>query len=410
MFIELHIIQSFPPTNLNRDDMNQPKDCEFGGVRRARISSQCLKRAIRTNPVFAATVQPDKPDEVISYRTRYLTRALRKALGEVSKPKNEIETITRAIAAAYTSKKNEMDRDDPDRTKVAVYLSYADVKWLVEEQMLPQWESLLTAPGEETAKTQENKDAKTRKSKKSRKAKDKSPLDKLVDGLIERTKNRAGAPDIALFGRMLADRPETNVDAACQVVHAISTHAVKMDTDFFTAVEELARPDETGAAMMDIAGFNCACFYRYARLDWEQLKKNLEGDTDLARRTVEAFLRASEAATPTGKKNSHDNNSRPVFMMTVARETRSPGWSLVNAFEKPVQAWGGSGLVEPSVLALDQYWNDLCQFYDKQTVKATAVALHPTFKPEGLSEALRSTIKSTLDTWVQAMLDALPQE
>jgi CRISPR system Cascade subunit CasC len=240
-------------------------------------------------------------------------------------------------------------------------------------------------------------------------------LDKLVDGLIERTKNRAGAPDIALFGRMLADRPETNIDAACQVAHAISTHAIKMDTDFFTAVEELLEPDETGAAMMDIAGFNCACFYRYARLDWEQLTKNLAGDTDLARRTAEAFLRASEAAMPTGKKSSHDNYTRPVFMLAVVRKEHSAGWSLVNAFEKPVRTWGGLGLVEPSVLALDHYWNDLCRFYGTQTVKAVAVALHPTFKPKELSETLQSAIKpgsadkSGMDTWVEAILDELQE-
>jgi CRISPR system Cascade subunit CasC len=407
MFIELHIIQSFPPTNLNRDDMNQPKDTDFGGVRRARVSSQCLKRAIRKAPVFAATTQVP-----LSARSRFISRALIEGFGQ-GKPQAEAQLVADLFAEAYSLNKMEGKAGQEKHTAIALYLSPAEIQWAVTE-LTKQWDVILAthAASEEEKKKKKDEGAEDKKAKKGKKEKPpETPWLNIANELAKQTKGRTtSAPDIALFGRMLADRPDTNVDAACQVVHAISTHIVKMDADFFTAVDELLRPDETGAAMMDIAGFNSACFYRYARLDLDQLVKNLKGDADLARRTVEAFMRASEAATPTGKKNSHDNFCRPAFMFAVARKTDSGGWSLANAFEKPVQVWGGSGLIEPSVRALDQYWNDLCQFYGEQTVIDKAVALQPALiKPDELSGSLRSAFKTSLDAWVQTMLDAIKE-
>jgi CRISPR system Cascade subunit CasC len=237
----------------------------------------------------------------------------------------------------------------------------------------------------------------------------KSPLKSIVDTWAKKTKERTSAPDIALFGRMLADKPITNIDAACQVAHAFSTHEVrKMDDDFFSAVEDLRRPedgDEAGAAMIGNLYFTSACFYRYARLDWTQLKKNL-GDDDLARKTVRAFLLASEAATPTGMGNSHDNNSRPAFMLAVARVERSASWSLANAFEKPVSP-SSSGFIEPSIEQLDKFWNGYRQFYGDDTVKAVAVAMHPALSAN-LSDDTRAALKPSLAQWVEAILDALP--
>jgi len=115
-----------------------------------------------------------------------------------------------------------------------------------------------------------------------------SPLTPIVDEFIKETKGRTSAPDIALFGRMLADRPTTNVDAACQVAHAISTHAVsRNDIDYFTAVDDLQPKEETGAGFLNVAYFNSACYYRYARIDFELLKKNLAGaDDNLPRNTI----------------------------------------------------------------------------------------------------------------------------
>ncbi|NLF15091.1 MAG: hypothetical protein GX597_25145, partial [Anaerolineaceae bacterium] len=189
MFIEMHMIQSFSPANLNRDDTNNPKDCEFGGARRARISSQCLKRSIRKCPIFTATTEVQD-----SVRTRYLTRELSKQLLSMGKPEGEVKSISQAIAAAYTSKKNEMDADDPERTKVAVYLSRGDLDWL-KSSMSVRWDELIEGLGAASESTDESKAGKSKK----RKTTGSAALDDLVQDLIQRTATRAGAPDIAMF-------------------------------------------------------------------------------------------------------------------------------------------------------------------------------------------------------------------
>jgi CRISPR system Cascade subunit CasC len=226
---------------------------------------------------------------------------------------------------------------------------------------------------------------------------------KIVTDIAGNTKKRATAPDIALFGRMLADRPETNVDAACQVAHAISTHRVSMDIDFFTAVDDLQPGGETGAGMMGVTGFNSATFYRYARLDWDQLVKNLYGQTDTARQGVEGFLRAAVDAIPTGKQNSFAAHNPPSFLLGVARP-RGMGWSLANAFERPVSG-GMSGLVGPSVEALDAYWGRLAQVYGFEG-SAAALALDETIQ----LEALADYVVADFSTWIDTLMAALPQE
>lgn len=387
MFVEVHLIQNFVPSNLNRDDLGNPKECEFGGVRRARISSQCLKRAIRTAEVFKATTQVEE-----SIRTRYLTRKIVKGLASADREPEDVTRIARAVAAAYSSKKKQMDSSDPNRTKIALYLSAADVDWLTK-QLVQQWEAVSAVPVEEP-----------------------EDLDKIVDGLIERTTAHTDAPDIALFGRMLADRPETNVDAACQVAHAISTHAVKAQTDFFTAVDTLLEPEETGAAMMDYANFNSACFYRYARLDWEQLVSNLKSgkeptaeEVDLARRTVEGSLRAMVEAVPTGKINAHAQNNPPSFLLAVVRGG-GMAWSLASAFERPIRA-GHEGLVTPSVKALDRYWGRLRSGYGDKTLRRVVVWPWGDDYPLEALEPVRGDplqIKVTnLDAWVEGVTKEL---
>ena len=127
-----------------------------------------------------------------------------------------------------------------------------------------------------------------------------------------------------------------------------------MEFDFFTAVDDLLAEDETGAGMMGIIGFNAATFYRYANIDLDQLNRNLGGDVDLVKKTVQGFLQASALAIPTGKQNSFAAQSLPSLMLAVVRDG-SP-WSLANAFERPVYPSGDQGLLDASALALDAYW------------------------------------------------------
>lgn len=365
MFIELHMIQNFSPANLNRDDTNNPKDCEFGGVRRARISSQCIKRAIRTCPVFAETTGVD-----VGTRTKWLVNLLCLRLIDTGKSEEEATVVLTAFVPKFASK---LDKDGA-KTAVLLYLSQAEVD-SITQALLDNWADLA----------------------------DDKAMDGLVKNLVKEHQGHTSAPDIALFGRMLAEKPELGLEAACQVAHAISTHRVTMEMDFYTAVDDLNPEETAGAGMMGFTGFDSACFYRYARLDWDQLVQNLNGDVDLARRTVEGFLRAVVAAVPTGKQTSFAANNPPNFLLAVVRQD-GMGWSLANAFERPVRPRGDDGLVAPSVATLDAYWGRLCQVYGSDTLTRTAVlVLDPDLSLEHLQEAQ----VENLEAWVSAVTDAL---
>jgi CRISPR system Cascade subunit CasC len=373
MYIELHMIQNFAPSNLNRDDTNNPKDCEFGGVRRARISSQCIKRAMRHEPIFTETtgVEP-------STRTRWITDHLSKPLLRAGKPEDEVTEVVTAFAGAYAGK---MDRKQEGRTSVLLYLSEDEVQYIIN-QLITDWDASL-------AEAQ----------KKSNSFKD------MVKEMVKQTRDRTSAPDIALFGRMLANDPKLNIDAACQVAHALSTHAVTMDMDFFTAVDDLQPDEEAGAGMMGMVGFNSACFYRYARISWDQLVQNLDGDVEMARRTVEGFLRAADRAVPTGKQNSFAAQNPPSFSLAVVRRD-GMSWSLANAFEKPVRAARTGGLVEPSIQALDAYWGRFVANYGADDlVKVAARSLEPV-----KIKALQDAMIPNFNDWVTAVIKALPSE
>jgi len=364
MFIELHAIQNFAPANLNRDDTNNPKDCEFGGVRRARISSQCIKRAIRLSPVFEKTTRVE-----IGTRTKWLVNLLGKQLVAAGKSEEETASILTEFVPQYASK---LDKDGA-KTAVLLYLSQAEVDRLVQA-LLENWDGL----PQDTAR--------------------------LVKTLVKEQKGQTGAPDIALFGRMLAEQPELGLEAACQVAHAISTHRITMEMDFYTAVDDLNPEDTAGAGMMGFTGFDSACFYRYARIDWDQLVTNLNGDADLARRTVEAFLRASVAAVPSGKQNAFAANNPPSLLLAVVRQD-GMGWSLANAFERPVSSRGSDGLVSPSVVALDAYWGRLCQVYGTDTLTRTAALPLDADLP---LESLKEAQVENLEAWIRAVTEMLP--
>lgn len=370
MFIELHILQSFAPSNLNRDDTGNPKDTEFGGVRRARISSQCIKRAIRLHPAFAQATQVE-----LAVRTRYITRLLAAPLAAAGKPEEQIKAVTEAFAVQYC-------KMDKDHTSVLLYLSASEIKE-INDGILAQWEKIVGGL----------KDGKS------------AEIEALAKEVFKKLKGRTSAPDIALFGRMLAEKPELNIDAACQVSHAISTHRVNMEMDFYTAVDDLSRDEETGAGMMGVIPFNSACFYRYARLDWEQLVKNLSNDQKLARKTVEGFLRAAVLAIPTGKQNSFAAQNPPDFLLGVVRQD-GQSWSLANAFEKPVRPERNGGLIAPSISALDAYWERLTKAYGNDQLTTAALVLDK----QASVVYLKDSLVDNLEAWIKKLLDSLPKE
>ncbi len=336
MIIELHALQSFGPSNLNRDDTGNPKEALFGGVQRARISSQSAKRAIRVSNIFKEGVRVPIAD-----RTRHLIPDLIKRLEQEGVDKDWATqhvpdvigrtSLSKSQKALYAqlSKKSSGEESETEATGVAIYISKSEVQEIVNKLV-------------ETNRSGEVPDSKE--------------WAKWCRDFSKKIKDRTSAPDIALFGRMLADNPDLKIDAACQVAHAISTHAVNTEFDFFTAVDDLQQDDETGAAMMGYVHFNSATYYRCARIDWEQLVDNLGGDEDLTRQTISAFMRAFALVVPTGMTNSFLNKHQPDFLLAAARPNND-GQSLANAFEKPVEARNDSGYAEPSIKALCQYWD-----------------------------------------------------
>lgn len=367
MFIEVHIIQSFSPSNLNRDDTNAPKDCEFGGVRRARISSQCIKRAVRLHPVFAKTTSVEP-----GVRTRWMNRIISNALQKAGKDPD----LSKSVSEAFVSHYCKMDKE---HTSVLLYISQAEID-TTTEQLTAKWDEIIASM----------KDGKN------------PVIEAIAKDLFKDIKGRTSAPDIAMFGRMMAEKPDLNIDAACQVAHAISTHRVNMEMDFYTAADDMAEED-TGAGMMGTTGFNSACFYRYARIDWDLLVKNLGGDRAAANRTVEAFLRSVVAAVPTGKQNSFAAQNPPSLMMTTVRED-GQGWSLANAYERPVQPDRNGGLIAPSIRALDEHWERMAAVYGVDGQKSFVLAVNGTYE----LEALKKHQVGTLEDWVTKTVQELP--
>lgn len=329
-FIELHLIQNFAPSNLNRDDTGAPKDAIFGGHRRARVSSQCFKRATR----LAAAEHDLLPIEQRGIRTKRLKRLLIERLPERD-PEEASQKIEGALAATGLSLED-------GKTQYLLFLGEQEVAGfaaLIEEH----WDDL-KAIDEKASKKERKSSAPPEVAKKAK---------ALLDG--------GRAVDIALFGRMLADLPEANQDAACQVAHAISTHRVEREFDYYTAVDDKGEEGDTGADMIGQIEFNSATFYRYAVLDLDKLVKNLQGDSDLALSAIEAFVTAMVRAVPTGKQNTFAAQNAPDFVGVSVRNVAP--LSLANAFEKPVVARMDSSLTEQSVERLSEADEKLSTVY-----------------------------------------------
>lgn len=353
MFIELHILQNFAPANLNRDDTGSPKDCEFGGFRRARVSSQCFKRAIRT--CFQG--QKLLPEAALAVRSKRFVGELTRQLAARGKP----ESDARAVAiAALTGAGLKVVKDNV--TEYLLFLGQREID-AIAGICLDYWDDLVNIAADETASGEENgRAARTARQKKQAA---RATVPKPIQDALSRVLDGGRAADLALFGRMIADLPEKNVDAACQVAHAISTNKVSIEFDFYTAVDDLKPGDTAGADMLGTVEFNSACFYRYANVDLDQLARNLDGDQGLALQTVDAFIEASILAVPTGKQSSMAAQNPPSFVLAVARETGL--WSLANAFCRPIRPENGD-LVQNSVRALDGYWGRLTRMYGEKSV------------------------------------------
>lgn len=340
-YIEYHLIQSFAPSNLNRDDTGAPKDAMFGGHRRARISSQCLKRAIRLYMKNHPFIEP----QFLAVRTRKLVPRLAQELRDLDAGDGErrVSKALGVLGLAVTAEVN---------TEYLLFLGNEEVRRLAQA-IRERWEELGKIVDVDDAKSTRAQDRASKKQKGKKAAGDeevglgelKEALRKALIPLLDGGK----AVDIALFGRMLADCPELNKEAACQVAHAVSVHRVEREFDYYTAVDDLARGEETGAGMIGTIEFNAATYYRYAVIDWETLVQNLDSDQALAETAIAGFTDAIVRAIPTGKQNSFAAHNLPSFVGVVLRDCPV---NLANAFEVPIWPRSDKSISRQAVEAL----------------------------------------------------------
>ncbi len=378
--VEIHALQNFAPSNLNRDDTGAPKDAFFGGTRRARVSSQCDKRAIRQ--YFDQKMKEGFFDPTeLAVRTKRVFQAIAELLDG---KRDMTEALGKAeIALSYVKLKVA----EGGKTQYLLFLGRNEVADLAEA-IHECWDQIVPIA----------EDSGEKGKKKGKKA-TASGAPKEVKERIDSIFNGGKAVDVALFGRMLADMPEKNQNAACQVAHAISTHSVEREFDFYTAVDDLKPEDTAGADMMGTVEFNSACFYRYAVVDWEKLKENLQGDAELAAKGLRAFLEGFVVAEPTGKQNTFAAHNPPEFVTVSVRRNTAPR-NLANAFERAVFAKKGESLTSKSAEELARKAKSLQAAFDGE--EKTFVLNLTEAKLDGFGNVVAS-LKELLDKSLTAV-------
>ncbi len=357
MFINVHLIHHFPASNLNRDDTGAPKDTIFGGYRRARISSQCQKRNIRIHDSFRKALQKSH-DITFGKRSR-----------------NYIEII-----AEHIKEKLNLDDDDSKLLSEALCLSIGPAAsedgkteyllFLTDSEIESFLDYLSSTPKDghgQNASIMLSEWKKIKSNEKIKKKKDawkKKKEYKNFQKFLREIKPKKPAPDIALFGRFVSDNSNMDVEAACQVSHAISTHKSIMETDYFTAVDDLLTKEESGAGMIDVVEYNGACYYRYANVDFGKLKENLGyTNADLAAATVTGFVQAMVEAIPTGMQNSFAAQTLPAYLEVTILDAPI---SYANAFSKPAQATEKESIEERSIQMLDKHASRTMAYLGKE--------------------------------------------
>ena len=324
-FIQLHVLTAYPPANLNRDDTGRPKTALLGDALRLRISSQSLKRAWRTSDVFESAIGVQH----LGTRTKQLGIALYKSLADGGVSEKSAREWARAIAGQFGKLKADKKTDANDDLQI--------------EQLAH------VSPAERTAADALVKACIDRKSEPT------------ADELKLLTKPRA-AVDIAMFGRMLADTPAFNMEAAVQVAHAITVHKSAVEDDFFSAVDDLNQGlEDKGAGHIGERGYGAGLFYLYVCINREVLQENLGGDADLTGQSLDALLHAVTQVAPTGMQNSFGSRARASYVLAEKGDQQPR--SLVQAFLKPVKPFGERDMLALAVDALAQRRDNFDKVY-----------------------------------------------
>ena len=340
-FLQLHILTSYPPANLNRDDTGRPKTALMGDAQRLRVSSQCGKRAWRTSDVFRSALTQgqvgapspgvvlweDKPHPHLGTRTKETGVQVYRALTERSIKDKDAKAWAASIAQQFGKLQKEK-KDEP--------LNELRIEQLCH--VSPEERSAIDALVQACATRQG------------------AP----TDAELELLRQPQAAVDIAMFGRMLANTPAYNVEAAVQVAHAVTVHKAAVEDDYFSAVDDLNR-DDKGAGHIGERGFGAGLFYQYVCVNRELLASNLGDDAALAKRSIGALLHAIAKVPPTGMQNSHGSRAYASYMLAEKGDQQPR--SLVQAFLKPVKPGDDGDMLELAVAAVERRCNNFDSVY-----------------------------------------------
>lgn len=307
-FVQFHLLTSYGPSNPNRDDQGRPKQAMVGGAPRLRMSSQSVKRALRESAFFALDLQGN-----MGVRTKRLYEKLVSHLIAGGASEKDAASSAEMVAKIF----GKLEAPKKDGTPVATTLAFiSPEEWALAEDLAAR-----AVAGEAL------------------------PTDKDLKKTVLRRAD--GAVDIAMFGRMLADDADFNRDAAVQVAHAITTHSAQAEEDWFSAVDDLNKVEETGAGHLGEIAFGSGVFYQYVCVNCDLLIENLNGDRDLAAKGMQALARALAQSTPRGKQNTFAHHPRAHYILAESG-SQAPR-DLSGAFFDPVkqQPW-----LEASVTAL----------------------------------------------------------
>ena len=374
-FIDIHALQTLPPSNINRDDTGSPKSAFFGGVQRQRVSSQAWKSAIRRD----FELHLDRSN--LGVRTRLIAdKVVARILDLASE--FDADAAEEAVKQAFTAVKNpknkkyvKLERQEGEKRISDRAVSSAAL-FLSNQQIDKLAQAIIEANGE-----------------------------KIPPKQVQEMLNTEHGIEIALFGRMLADAPDFNVDAACQVAHALSVHGTEPDFDYYTAVDDVVRSagDSTGASMIGTIEMASSTLYRYANINLDALITNL-GDTSASVEATLAFVRAFVGSMPTGKQNSFAARTLPDAVIVTVRNDRPI--SYVNAFEKAITEVEGRRVVAARALASEA--KNIEEAYGYEPVASYVLALGD-LKEElaGLGESV--SLKGLLES-LEAQLTALTSQ
>lgn len=325
-FVQLHLLTSYAPANLNRDDLGRPKTAVMGGVTRLRVSSQSLKRTWRTSDVFQQSLAGH-----LGTRTKEMGVRIHGILIDGGIKEKDARKWARAIAEQFGKLKKDDGEEQGLHIEQLAHFAPEEIEAV---------ESLARAVAERGAEPTKDE--------------------------LELLREDVGAVDVAMFGRMLAASPKFNVEAAVQVAHAISVHKVAVENDFFTAVDDLNAGDEdVGAGHMGETEFGAGLFYKYICVDRKLLLDNLGGSEDLVKKSLSALVEAAATVAPTGKQNSFASRARASYIL-CERGNAQPR-SLAVAFLDPVRE---RNMLEGAVERLDEARARMNMAYGDEVLKA----------------------------------------